>query len=183
MDAALIKQALGELGDRLWRRGVTTDILVFGGAAIALEFDHRRTTSDIDALILAGNGALVEAQAEVARSLDLPGSWLNEQATPYLSKTQERTFFGSYPSEARPGLRVYLATPQHLLAMKLVASRSWAEDLPDAVSLCRELGISRREDILDVLRRFFPEQQITPRMHQAIETVETALAAETPKPS
>ena len=37
------------LGERLARRGVVADLYVFGGAAMALAYDSRRTTRDIDA--------------------------------------------------------------------------------------------------------------------------------------
>jgi hypothetical protein len=50
LDQAAITDALRRLGDRLARRGVVADIYVFGGAAMALAYDARRSTRDIDAL-------------------------------------------------------------------------------------------------------------------------------------
>jgi hypothetical protein len=50
LDRAGIEEAFRRLGDRLARRGVVADLYVFGGAAMALAYDSRRTTRDVDAL-------------------------------------------------------------------------------------------------------------------------------------
>src|SRR6476660_7064850 len=49
-DRAAIEDAFRRLADRLHRRGVTADLYVFGGAAMALAYDARRATRDIDAV-------------------------------------------------------------------------------------------------------------------------------------
>jgi hypothetical protein len=50
LDRAAIQDAFRRLGDRLVRRGVVADIYVIGGAAMALAYDARRATRDIDAV-------------------------------------------------------------------------------------------------------------------------------------
>jgi hypothetical protein len=45
-----IEDAFRRLGERLARRGVIADLYVFGGAAMALAYDSRRATRDVDAL-------------------------------------------------------------------------------------------------------------------------------------
>jgi hypothetical protein len=50
LDRAAIEEALRHLGDRLVRRGVVADLYIFGGAAMALAYDARRATRDIDAV-------------------------------------------------------------------------------------------------------------------------------------
>jgi hypothetical protein len=52
LDRNLIGRVLARLAERLDRRGVTGDLYVFGGAAMALAFDARRATRDIDALFV-----------------------------------------------------------------------------------------------------------------------------------
>ena len=49
LDRAGIEEAFRRLGDRLARRGVVADLYVFGGAAMALAYDSRRATRDVDA--------------------------------------------------------------------------------------------------------------------------------------
>ncbi|MEV0807258.1 hypothetical protein [Micromonospora sp. NPDC050200] len=50
LDRAAIEDAFRRLGDRLARRGVVADLYIFGGAAMALAYDARRATRDIDAV-------------------------------------------------------------------------------------------------------------------------------------
>jgi hypothetical protein len=50
LDRRAIEGAFHRLGDRLVRRGVIADVYVFGGAAMALAYDARRATRDIDAV-------------------------------------------------------------------------------------------------------------------------------------
>ena len=50
LDRQGIEEAFRRLGDRLAKRGVVADIYVFGGAAMALAYDSRRSTRDVDAL-------------------------------------------------------------------------------------------------------------------------------------
>ena len=84
LDRAGIEEAFRRLGDRLAKRGVVADIYVFGGAAMALAYDSRRATRDVDALFKPHGIVLEEAQA-VATELGLPSWWLNEQASSYVA--------------------------------------------------------------------------------------------------
>ncbi len=56
---------------------------VVGGAAIALAFDERRATRDIDAVFEPKN-VVYEAAEVVAEQLGLPGGWLNDAVKGFL---------------------------------------------------------------------------------------------------
>jgi len=107
LDRAAIEAALRLLGERLARRGVVGDLYVFGGAAMALAYDARRSTRDIDALFVPHGVVLEEARA-VAEELGLPHWWLNEQASAYVAS-------GGDPEAPlvfdHPGLRVSSPRP------------------------------------------------------------------------
>jgi hypothetical protein len=75
-----IEDALRMLGGRLARRGVTAKVYVFGGAAMALAYDSRRATRDIDAVFVPHGVVLDEARA-VGEQLGLPPWWPNEQGS------------------------------------------------------------------------------------------------------
>src|ERR1700733_4697398 len=77
---AALEDAFRRLGDRRARRGVVADLYVFGGAAMALAYDSRRATRDVDALFKP-HGIVVEEALAVAAELDLPRWWLNEKAS------------------------------------------------------------------------------------------------------
>ncbi|WP_422751523.1 hypothetical protein [Micromonospora sp. WMMD1219] len=84
LDRAAIEDAFRRLGDRLAKRGVIADLYIFGGAAMALAYDARRSTRDIDAVFQPHGVVLDEARA-VANELGLPHWWLNEQASAYVA--------------------------------------------------------------------------------------------------
>jgi hypothetical protein len=84
LDRRAIEDAFTRLGDRLVGRGVIGDIYVFGGAAMALAYDARRATRDIDALFKP-HGIVLEEARIVADELGLPDWWRNEQASAYVA--------------------------------------------------------------------------------------------------
>ncbi|MFC4054342.1 DUF6036 family nucleotidyltransferase [Actinomadura syzygii] len=163
LDRAAIENVLRSLGDRLARRGVVADIYVVGGAAMALAYDARRSTRDIDA-VFEPHGIVPDEVRALARELDLPQWWLNEQASVYVAP-------GGDPAATRvfnhPGLRVSAASPEHLLAMKvLAAGRRDAEDIR---LLVRHLHLGSAKDVLSLCADVFPEEPVPDRARLILE--------------
>jgi len=104
----------------------------------------------------------VKAQEEVGIELGLPPNWLNEQGTVYLSRHGDFSLFRTYPSEGQFGLRVLVASPRYALAMKVLSLRGYGHDAKDVKQLARELGYTTAEDILQLARRYYPDEQIPP---------------------
>jgi hypothetical protein len=77
MDRSEIVTALSALGAALDARGATGELYMVGGAAIAMAFDQRRSTRDIDA-VFEPKMIIYEAAAEIAGQLGLPVGWLND---------------------------------------------------------------------------------------------------------
>ena len=162
LTAETLRRALSALDIRLQRRHVTADVFVFGGAAMILGFDARPATRDVDA-VWQPHSAVLEEAWEVATSLSLPRSWLNEQASAYLP--------GGTPSKGAiayegPGLRVTLASAELLLAMKVRAARRG--DLADIRTLAAHLGLADAENVLTLAERVFDEP-IGTRQRLAVE--------------
>ena len=133
------------LSQRLEARGVKADVYVVGGAAITLAYDARRTTRDIDAMIRSGRGAVVEEVKQIARERGLPSTWLNEQATSYISTNPDRNELVVYDGG---GLRVAAASARHLLAMKTAAARPG--DIDDIRLLAAMLDVTTASDVFAV---------------------------------
>jgi uncharacterized nucleotidyltransferase DUF6036 len=157
LDRATITEALRRLGERLAYRGIVADLYVFGGAAMALAYDLRRSTRDIDALIQPHGAVLAEAES-VAQELDLPRWWLNEQASAYVAPGGD--------AEAplvfdHPGLRVHAASAQHLLAMKVLAGRR--RDADDIRLLADHLGLRTVQEVRSVCVEVFPDESVPKR--------------------
>lgn len=169
MDKQKLERAFARLGQILRERRVAGEIAVFGGAAIVLGFDFRSATQDVDAMITQGHGQVVKAQEEVGAELGLPPNWLNEQGTSYLSRLKDFEMFKTYPSEGQFGLRVLTATPEYLLAMKLLSFRS--DDIQDIVLLGQRLGITAAEGFLRLIKHYYPEEQIIPEKIVQIQSI------------
>ena len=153
-----IEQAFRRLGDRLAKRGVVADIYVFGGAAMALAYDSRRATRDVDALFKP-HGIVHDEALAVAAELGLPRWWLNERASSYVAP-------GGDPAASRvfdhPGLRVFAASPEHLLAMKAFAARP--RDVEDIRKLAKVLDLHSADEILASVHGVFPDQEPPERL-------------------
>jgi predicted nucleotidyltransferase len=163
LDRAAIQDAFRRLGDRLAHRGIVADIYVIGGAAMALAYDARRATRDIDA-VFQPHGVVLEEARAVADELGLPSWWLNEQASAYVAP-------GGDPAAPHvfdhPGLRVSAASPEHLLAMKVLAARR--RDIEDISYLVKHLGLSSTAEVLEVCAAVFPEEPVPDRARLVIE--------------
>ena len=112
--------ALEEVAEILRTRRQTARIYIVGGAAMAMAYDSERFTHDIDAVILDSHGAVTSAVHEVAGRRGLPTSWLNEQASAYVPKSEDRR--GRVVFD-HPCLRVTAASPKRMLAMKTMSAR------------------------------------------------------------
>lgn len=151
-------EAFGHLGSDLARRGVFIELAVYGGSALMLQFSWRRGTEDVDAVLRPGYDARVLAPsvARVGEIMGLPAGWLNDAVGMFTPLAEPDVLFlvsGSYPAVGTPGLRVLVATPRYLLAMKLLALRSadrGDRDLTDAALLAREVGIGDADALADL---------------------------------
>lgn len=152
MDREEIIAALTALAAELQRRGTSADMYVVGGAAIALAFDERRATRDIDA-VFEPKTAVYEAAAAVAEERDLPGGWLNDAVKGFLAGDDR----AATPVLDLPGLRCLAASPRTLLALKVLAHRV-GEDEDDVRLLAGQLGLARAEDVLAVAEDTFGDR-------------------------
>lgn len=141
------------------------DLYVFGGAAMALAYDGRRVTRDIDA-VFKPHGIVLDEAAAVADDLGLPRWWLNEQASVYVAPGGDvaapRVF-------DHPGLRVSAASPEHLLAMKVLAARR--RDAGDIRFLVDHLKLTSPADVLTLCRDVFPDEEVPGRARLVLDDV------------
>lgn len=165
MDRDEILAALRALGERLDRRGVQGDLYLVGGAAMALAYDARRTTRDVDA-VFEPKMLVYEAAAEVARERGLAPDWLNDSAKGFLYAEDPH----AGPVFEFPGLRVQAASTQMLLAMKVVAARI-GEDDDDVAWLARRLGLESAEEVLHEVVAIVGEERLVPRSRFFVEEV------------
>jgi predicted nucleotidyltransferase len=165
LDRAAIEDAFRRPGERLARRGVVADVYVFGGAAMALAYDARRATRDIDA-VFAPHGVVLEEAGAVADELGWPRWWLNEQASSYVAPGEDTAAPRVFD---HPGLRVSVASAEHLLAMKVFAARR--RDAEDISYLVKHLELDAPEQVLALCAEVFPDEQVPARARLVLEDV------------
>jgi hypothetical protein len=149
MDRTEIVEVLTALAAELDRRGVSGEMYVVGGAAIALAFDERRATRDVDA-VFEPKATVYEAAASVAEQRDLPAGWLNDAVKGFLAGDDPE----AAPILDLPGLRCLTASPRTLLALKVLAHRV-GEDEDDVRLLAGHLGLETAEQVLAVAEQSY----------------------------
>jgi hypothetical protein len=151
-DRNKIIELLTELGRRLSAKGVAGHLYIVGGAAMALEFDTRRSTRDIDA-VLHPPSTVADEAAAMANELGLPPAWLSSAASPFIPLPDEDPV-----SLDVEGLQVAISSPANLLAMKMAAGRP--QDLTDLVVLFRHLKIRSPEQAVDIAERMYGDESV-----------------------
>lgn len=152
MDRAEIVELLGDLGARLAKLGLTGEMYVVGGAAIALAYADRRVTRDIDA-VFEPKLEIYRVAAAMAVERSLPTGWLNDAVKGFLA--------GPDPAAVEvldvPGMRVSVASPRMLLALKVLASRV-GEDEDDVRLLAGLLGLQTADEVVDLGTEVFGDR-------------------------
>jgi hypothetical protein len=157
-DRSEIVAAFTELSARLERAGIIGHIHVIGGAAMLLAYNPERVaTRDIDAMF-APDTAVLRAVRDMARERQWPSTWLNNQASVYVSRNP-----GEGPRVYdHPHLQVMATPADHLLAMKALAARP-TSDRDDLEYLIRYLNITTEQEVWDIVGRYFPNTSISQR--------------------
>jgi len=163
MDRNEIITALTALGARLDAAGVSADLYVVGGAAIALAYDERRSTRDIDAVFVPKNEVYRAADA-VAEHLGLPVGWLNDAVKGFLLGPDP---FATQSLDV-PGLRCEIASPEVVLVMKALAHRI-GEDDDDLRLLASKAGLATAPEVLDLVEQMAGSRLLTPQVQFFVE--------------
>jgi hypothetical protein len=170
-DVLLTKQQIGELfaalDAELRKESAIGELYVVGGAVLCLALDARPATRDVDAYF-EPTSVVRKAAARVAALKDVPETWLNDAAKGYLSATGEYR-----PFLELPNLRVMIASPEYLLAMKCLAFRLGAEfqDEADVRYLLRYLNIERYAAAIEVIARYYPKERFPQKAFNALEEI------------
>lgn len=162
-----IHRLLEMLSEDLRKRGVQAEIFLVGGAVMCLAYGARASTQDVDALFRPA-GLVRAAAARVAAQANLDPHWLNDAVKAYLSEHADFSLFLELDH-----LRVMVAQPEYLLAMKCLAMRLGAEfhDEADVRYLLRHLDIDSYERALAVITRYYPAERFPQKTLYALEEI------------
>lgn len=165
LSAARILELFALLDDRLAREGVVGEVYLVGGAVMTLALAARPSTNDVDALFVPAD-VVRRLARDVAADAGVGAGWLNDGVKGFLSARGEFT-----PWVEREHLKIYVAVPEYLLAMKCVAFRLGPEfrDEEDVRFLLRHLDVQRVDDALEIVERYFPPERVPPKTRYALE--------------
>jgi hypothetical protein len=160
-----IRRLFELLDAELAAAGAEGELYLVGGAVICLALAARDATRDVDALFRPTR-VVREAARRVAAKAGLSEAWLNDAVKGYLGNRSDFE-----PFLELPHLRVFVASPSYLLAMKCAAMRLGAEfhDLDDVRYLLRYLNVPTVGEALAIVTRYFDERSLAPKARLALE--------------
>lgn len=166
LTADQIRALLIELGHRLEERGISARLFLVGGAAMALAFNTRRSTRDLDGVFEPKAEVYAEAAA-MAEEYGLTPGWLNDGVKGLLPDKIAAEVGSHFNS---PGISVGVASAEYLFAMKSVAAREEA-DAEDLRLLAAHLGLTDAEEALDLVERYFSPNRLHPNSQLFVESI------------
>ncbi|MPQ98126.1 nucleotidyl transferase [Modestobacter sp. I12A-02628] len=163
-DGVTISELLRELGAEMHEAGLHAELFVVGGAAMALAYNTRRATRDVDA-VFEPKAHVYEAADRVGARHDLPAGWLNDAVKGLLPGPDG----DARPVLSAPGIEVSVPSPHYLLALKVRAARvdRDADDIEQLAALC---GASSANEVLDIAERVWGGRQwLLPKAQYLLE--------------
>ena len=147
-----IRRLFALLNDELRATGTEGELFLVGGAVMCLAYAARPSTQDVDGLFRPAR-QVREAAARVAVHAGVSPDWLNDGVKGFLSDRGEFSLFIEFDH-----LRVMVALPEYLLAMKCLALRIGAEshDEDDIRYLLRHLAVGSYEQAVAIITRYYP---------------------------
>lgn len=153
------------LNEELRKDDIEGELYLVGGAVMCLAFLSRPSTRDVDALFRPASKIRIAA-GRVANNMGIETDWLNDAVKGFLSPEGEFDLFLEYDH-----LRVLIAQPEYLLAMKCLSMRIGEEyhDEDDVRYLLRYLNIESYEKAIEVISSYYPEKQFPQKSLYALE--------------
>lgn len=170
-----ILRGLHRLDEKARVAKVIVDMAVYGGAALALVFDLRQATRDVDAVVRGSQEFLRRAAGEIAEEEGWPADWLNDGVKGFLSHHEELRALTEFQASNEGGLRLYVPVPEYLFAMKCMAMRpegiEGSRDIADIEALADKIGVTDMDAALTLVEQFYPASRIPPKVRFGVEEI------------
>lgn len=153
------------LNDELGKSNTRAELFLAGGAVMCLAYSARPSTQDVDALFRPA-AQVREAAARVGARARVGPDWLNDGVKGFMSAQGDFA-----PFLELDHLRVMVALPQYMLAMKCLSMRLGTEfhDEDDVRYLLRHLDIRSREQAIAIITRYYPLERFPQKTLNALE--------------
>lgn len=158
--------------------GEPAGIRIIGGAALAIRYFERRTTSDVDAQLFPEE-PILRAAAQVAIEQGWAEDWLNSKAS---------TFVPAYSADVEwevlyqdDTVTVVVASAEALLALKLRASRL-GRDEQDIATLLSVCGVSSFDAVEELMDKYYLGDGISDKAMRLLTAIYQQGLPPNPKP-
>src|SRR5438270_3185402 len=153
------------LNEELRSSGTEGELFLVGGAVMCLAYAVRPSTQDVDAWFRPVD-KVREAAIRVATRAHVNPDWLNDAVKGFISLQGEFA-----PFIELDHLRIMVAQPEYLLAMKCLAMRIGAEfhDEEDVRFLLRVLDIRSYDRAVAVIAKYYPLERFPQKTMHALE--------------
>ncbi len=150
----------------LAKQEIRGEIFIVGGAAMAMAYNTRRSTRDIDAVFEPKMKVYEAAEAVAELNPKVETGWLNDAVKGLLPGVDpDATVLFTHE-----GLTVRVASPGYLFAMKVAAARV-ERDADDIAELYKILKFESVKSALDFLETNYPNVVLLPRAQYLLEDV------------
>lgn len=160
-----IRRLFELLNEELRQSQSQGELYLVGGAVMCLAYDARSSTADVDGYFRPA-AEVRKAAARAAAKAGLAADWLNDAVKGYLSAEGDFA-----PFLELDHVRVMVAQPQYLLAMKCLAMRIGAEfhDEDDVRYLLRHLDVRSYDQALAILAKYYPLERFPQKTLYVLE--------------
>lgn len=143
---------------------VKGEICLYGGAVMALAYNARPDTDDVDAIFQPVR-YIRKAARLVGDRNGLPLDWLNNAVEMFLTQHERRIFLDL------SHLKVYVPPADYLLAMKVLSARPGTVDEHDIAVLIGVLELESADEALGIVQNYYPGKEVKPRARILVEEV------------
>lgn len=174
MDKNDIESGLMEIAKIAAQDEVFLELAVYGGSAIALKWEFRKSTRDVDIMVSGDAAYFRQAAEKVATAKGWPKDWMNDAVKGFASPAGDHELYKEYTYE-NGGIKVFVPSVRYLLAMKCMAMRidepDGHNDVEDIIALIKEAGITQENELYDLVESYYPPQKISAKTLFGIQEI------------
>src|SRR4029079_144343 len=105
------------------------------------------------------------AAGRVAERHGLEKGWLNHAVKMFLVPHEKHILLDL------SHLKIYIPSPDYLLAMKVLSARAETMDGEDILVLLRELNLQNADEVLEIVKGYYPHKQVKPAARILLEEI------------
>jgi hypothetical protein len=159
-----IRRLFDLLNEELRLARIDAELFLVGGAVMCLAYAARPSTQDVDG-VFRPVSEVRKAAARVGARAGLSPEWLNDSVKGFMSAQADFA-----PFLELDHLRVMVAQPAYLLAMKCLSMRIGAEfhDEDDLRYLLRHLDVRSYDQALSIIKKYYSLEHFPPKTLYAL---------------